>query len=410
MKKHLMTLAVGALAVVALASCSEGGSGSAPKKRTLTDVKVGLICLHDNNSTYDKNFIDSVNNAVENAGLAEGQLIVRTGIDEDAGEVKNTIDELVQAGCNVVIADSFGHEDGMITGARAYSAVQFLHCTGTKAQDVDLPNYHNGFASIYQGRYLAGVAAGLKLQEMKAADPTVSSKLGYVGAYPYAEVKSGYTSWYLGVKSVVSDVTMTVRFTQSWYDPVAEKSAAEALISDGAVIVSQHADSMGAPNACEEHNVPNISYNGSTYNACPNTFIVSSRIDWTYCFEQLILATANNDAAYLAQKDYTGSMLDGSVKLTDVGSAAAARTQTYLDQVRAELLAGTRHVFDVNTFTVGGQAPSEENVAPDKQWTYDYPEGTLFLRNGYYNESVYRSAPSFDVDIDGINPIYPDAA
>lgn len=409
MKKHLMTLAVGALAVVALASCSEGGSGSAPKKRTLTDVKVGLICLHDNNSTYDKNFIDSVNNAVENAGLAEGQLIVRTGIDEDAGEVKNTIDELHQAGCRVIIADSFGHEAGMIQGAKAYTDTQFLHCTGTQAQTEDLPNYHNAFASIYQGRYLAGVAAGLKLQEMKAADPTVSSKLGYVGAYPYAEVKSGYTSWYLGVKSVVSDVTMTVRFTQSWYDPVAEKSAAETLISEGAVIVSQHADSMGAPNACEEHNVPNISYNGSTYNACPNTFVVSSRIDWTYCFEQLILATANQDAEYLAQKDYTGSMLDGSVKLTDVGSAAAARTQTYLDQVRAELLAGTRHVFDVNTFTVGGQAPSEDNCAPDKVWTYDYPEGTLFLKNGYYNESVYRSAPSFDVDIDGLTVIYPEA-
>lgn len=399
MKKTIIKAAAATLAVVALAGCSTSGEVAPAKKRTLTDAKVGLICLHDNSSTYDKNFIDSVNNAVANAGLAESQLLVKTNVDESA-DCKTAAEELVEQGCNLVIADSFGHEPYLKEVAASHPEVEFLHCTGVSAQSSGLDNFHNAFASIYEGRYLAGVAAGLKLNEMITEKPSTAHKVGYVGAFTYAEVISGYTAWYLGVKQVVKDVTMDVQFTGSWYDPTAEKTAAETLIEKGAVLLSQHADSMGAPNACEERGVPNVSYNGSTYAACPNTFIVSSRIDWTFIFEQYILGVATGDK--VQQKDTIGTMGSGSVKLTDVGSAAAARTQAYLDQCAGLLNAGLIKVFDASTFTIKGAAPTSETVRPGSATWSDYDPSIDLLEDGYYHESQYRSAPSFDVEIDGI--------
>jgi len=424
-KVRLLSLASLAISAIGMTACNGDNANGPEKARTLEDVKVGLICLHDNSSTYDKNFIDSMNEACANAGLKESQLIVKTNIDEKGDACKNAANELVQAGCNFIVADSFGHEANLRTVAEANPTVQFLHCTGTTAHTAGLANFHNGFASIYEGRYLAGVAAGLKLKAMKEADSNVASKVGYVGAFTYAEVISGYTSWYLGVKSIVPDVTMDVRFTGSWYEPTAEKEAAEALINDGAVLISQHADSMGAPNACEEHNVPNVSYNGSTYEACPNTFIISSRIDWTFTFEMYINAIANPDnemlQGFLSLKDWTGSLTDGSVKLTDVGSAAAPRTQTNLDLQRYLLQANSLKVFDTSTFTVRAawEADTEgkgiraratvdedyhlltylADVDTDELYT---PDHDVVYNSGYFHESQLRSAPYFDVEIDGI--------
>ena len=435
-KVRLLSLAALSISAIGMTACNGDKNNGPEKARTLEDVKVGLICLHDNSSTYDKNFIDSMNNACANAGLKESQLIVKTNVPEEGDDCKNAANELVQAGCNFIVADSFGHEANLRTVAAANPNVQFLHCTGTTAHTAELANFHNGFASIYEGRYLAGVAAGLKLKAMKDANPNTASKVGYVGAYTYAEVISGYTSWYLGVKSVVSDVTMDVRFTGSWYDPTAEKEAAEALINDGAVLVSQHADSMGAPNACEEHNVPNVSYNGSTYDACPNTFIISSRIDWTFIFEMYINALANKDEMmsqyWLAQTDVTGNLLDGSVKLTDVGSAAAPRTQAYLDLLKYELagasLMGHSPVFATNTFTVRNAYTAEGEAGEafraratvdddyhlltymaDVNETDNIVDGnyvsvpdTQVVFGGIFQESTERSAPYFDITIDGI--------
>jgi len=403
-KLRLSAIAATAFAVACLASCNkDSGTGVAPKAKTLKDVKVGMICLHDNSSTYDKNFIDSVNNAVDNCGLAEGQLIVKTNIAE-TNACKEAAEELVEAGCNVIIADSFGHEPFLKQVAMVNPNIEFLHCTGTTAHTtaVEYPNFHNGFASIYEGRYLAGVAAGLKLKEMKEKDPKVGSKLGYVGAFTYAEVISGYTSWYLGVKSVVSDVTMDVRFTGSWYDPTGEKEAAATLIQEGAVIVSQHADSMGAPNACEEAKVPNISYNGSTYSQCPETFIISSRIDWTSTFEKLIFAKANGETL---PSDIIGDLLDGSVKVTDVGSAAAPRTTAYLNQVKTQLIRGEVDVFDTKTFTVNNNWDDIKGVATkdvDGHLTSYMVEGTNVVVDEAFQESTIMAAPYFGITIDGI--------
>lgn len=189
-----------------------------------SDFKIGVICLHDDSSTYDKNFIEAANKAISELGLTSNNIIFKTGISETS-KCKDAAEELVNAGCDVIFADSFGHESFIKEVAAAHPEVEFCHATGVMAESSGLNNFHNAFASIYEGRYLAGVAAGLKLNEM-IANGTIKeneAKMGYVGAFTYAEVISGYTSFYLGAKSVCPSVTMDVQFTGSWYDLTAEK-------------------------------------------------------------------------------------------------------------------------------------------------------------------------------------------
>ena len=364
--------------------------------------KVGLICLHDESSTYDKNFIDSMYRALENLGLEESQLELVTGIGEDESCYQKA-SELAQT-CDIVFADSFGHEDYMIQTAKENKDVWFCHSTGTKAHTAGLANYYNAFASIYEGRYLAGIAAGMKLNEMIAANEITAEQaiIGYVGAFPYAEVVSGYTSFFLGARSVCPSATMKVRYTSSWYDFDKEKSAAEALMqNDGCVLISQHADSYGAPEACEKAGVPNVTYNGTTVAKCPNTYVVSSKIDWAPYYEYMI--QAKMDGEEVSEKDYTGSLSTGSVKLDAVGTCAAEGTQAAIDAAAAQLKAGTLHVFDVNTFTVGGEKVT--SYLADVDDFGDFKGETEVIKDGYFHESEYRSAPYFDLRIDGITEL-----
>ena len=366
----------------------------------LEEIKVGFIFLHDENSTYDLNFINAAKAACEALGLSEDQYVLRTNVPEGQ-ECYDAAADLADDGCNIVFADSFGHEDFMIQAAREFPEVQFCHATGTKAHTEGLDNFHNAFASIYEGRYLAGIAAGMKLNEMIEAGEITEdqAKMGYVGAYTYAEVISGYTSFYLGAKSVCPSVTMDVTFTGSWYDETAEKEGANKLIAEGCVLISQHADSMGAPTACEDAGVPNVSYNGSTVDACPNTFIVSSRINWEPYFEYMINCVVNGEAI---AADWTGTIATGSVELSEVNEAAAAEgTVEAIEAAKAELEAGTLHVFDVNTFTVGGE--TKTSYMADVDTDPDYTPDTEAIVDGYFAESTFRSAPYFDLQIDGIN-------
>ena len=372
------------------------GCGSKDDSAAGGDFKVGFICLHDENSTYDKNFIDAANAACEQLGV---EAVIKTNIPEGQ-ECYDAAAEIVDAGCGIVFADSFGHEDFMIQAAKDFPEVQFCHSTGTKAHTENLANYHNAFASIYEGRYLAGVAAGMKINEMIDAGTITAdeAKMGYVGAYTYAEVVSGYTSFFLGARSVCESVTMEVTFTGSWYDEALEKEAANKLINDGCVLVSQHADSMGAPTACEKAGVPNVSYNGSTQEACPNTFIVSSRIDWTPYYVYAIKAAQNGEAI---DADWTGNLETGSVVLTDVNEEVAAEgTADKIAEVTEQLKSGDIQVFDITTFTVDGK--EVDSYKADVDTDADYVKDTEVIENGAFQESKFRSAPYFDLQIDGI--------
>ncbi len=368
-----------------------------------SDVKLGVILLHDEDSTYDLNFIKGVEEAAANLGLTEDQVIMIRNIPESNDCYEAALD-LVDDGCNIIFANSFGHESFILKAAKEVSDVEFCHATGTKAHTENLANFHNAFAAIYEGRYLAGIAAGMKLNEMKAAGQIKGDHpvMGYVGAFTYAEVISGYTSFYLGAKSVCPDVTMKVQFTGSWYDEKEEKTAAEALINAGCDLISQHADSMGAPTACEDAGVPNVSYNGSTLASCPNTFIVSSRINWAPYFEYIVNCVANGEAI---ATDWTGDIDTNSVVLTDINTAVAAEgTVEAIEAAKAALQKGEIKVFDTsaeNFITVEGAAMTEDWV-PGVGTDDAFVEGTKIVYGGYFHESEYRSAPYFDTTIDGI--------
>ena len=362
--------------------------------------KVGLICLHDESSTYDKNFIDSMYRALEECGLKKDQLELVTGVPEGNDCYEKAVE--LAGTCKIVFADSFGHEDYMIQAAKEKKDVMFCHATGTKAHTEKLDNYFNAFAAIYEGRYLAGVAAGLKLKEMMTANPATLPVVGYVAAWDYAEVISGYTAWYLGVRSIVPTATMKVTYTSSWYDFTAEKAAANKLIDAGCVLISQHADSYGAPEACEAAGVPNVTYNGTTEEKCPNTYVISSKIDWTPYYVKMIKAAMNGEK--VTEKDYTGTISSGSVKLDNPGKKAAAEgTQAKLDEVKAKLAAGQLHVFDTNTFTVNGQKLTSYLADVDDDGTF--VGETEVVKDGYFHESEYRSAPYFNIIIDGVTEL-----
>ena len=384
-------LCVAMLAAFALVASSCGNSKD--------DFKLGVILLHDEDSTYDLNFINAVKDAQKQLGLKDSQVIFKRGIPE-GNECYEAACDLVDEGCKVIFADSFGHEPYMIKAAEKFPEVQFCHATGTKAHTQGLKNYHNAFASIYEGRFLAGVAAGMKLNEMIEAGTITAdkAKMGYVGAFTYAEVISGLTSFYLGAKYVCPSVTMDVQFTGEWYDENKEKAAALALMDAGCVLISQHADSMGAPSACEDRNVPNVSYNGSTEAACPNTFIVSSKIDWTPYVKYICESTMNGTEI---KADWCGDTKTGSVRLSDLGKkAATAGTQAKIDEVKALLESGKLHVFDTATFTVDGKTLTTYLADVDDMG--DYVKETEAIKDGYFHESEYRSAPYFDLRIDGI--------
>ena len=360
------------------------------------EVKVGFIFLHDEQSTYDLNFMKAAQAACEKLGI---EYVNKVGIPEGQ-ECYEAAMDLVDEGCNIVFADSFGHEDYMIQAAMECPDVEFCHATGTRAHTEGLANYHNAFASIYEGRFLAGIAAGMKLNEMiEAGEFTADeAKIGYVGAYPYAEVKSGYTSFFLGARSVCPTATMEVTFTNSWYDLSLEAEGAQKLIDDGCVLISQHADSLGAPSTCEAAGVPNVSYNGSTIEAGPNTFIVSSRINWEPYFEYIIGQVQNGEAI---DADWTGSIATGSVELTDVNEAVAAEgTVEAIEAAKAAFEAGELHVFDTDTFTVDGS--KLESYMADVDTDPAYEGDTEVISDGYFHESEFRSAPYFDLQIDGI--------
>lgn len=394
MKKKIvalvLVLALAASLAIGLAACNDD-----------TDqLTFGLICLHDENSTYDKNFIDA---AREAADQMNAKLIIRTGIPEGS-ECYEAAADLVDQGCDVIFADSFGHEDHMIRAAKEFPEVQFCHVTGTKAHTENLSNFHNAFASIYEGRYLAGIVAGYELEEMIESGEISAdqAKMGYVGAFPTAEVVSGFTSFYLGAKSVCESVTMEVRYTNSWYSPELEEAAARALVSRGAKLISQHADSNGAPNACEDLEVPNVTYNIAF--SQNDYYLVGSTINWAPYFVYMMECVRDGKAI---DTDWTGTLATGSVELLAYGQDVSQEVKDAVQTALEGLENGTIKVFDCSTFTVNGESLTSylADVDTDADSVH---ETEVIVRDGdvyYFNESVERSAPYFDIIIDGITII-----
>ncbi len=420
--KKILAFLLAAMMVLAFAACGEDNGGTptptpdvkgmsadvlprnamTPSVEIPADFKIGMICLHDENSTYDNNFIQALRQVQKDLGLSDDQVVIVTNIGEDSSCYDAAVDLAKNKGCKVIFADSFGHESFMKQAAQEYPEVQFCHATGTSGKIANIENFHNAFASIYEGRYLAGIAAGLKLNEMIAAGKITAEQavIGYVGAFTYAEVISGMTSFYLGARSVCPSATMKVRYTGSWYDQAKEQEAATALIEkDKCVLISQHADSLGAPTACELAGVPNVSYNGSTYSAGETTFIISSAINWAPYFQYIIETVVKGEAI---APDWCGTIATNSVVLSGVNQDVAAEgTIEKVNEAIKALEAGTLHVFDTANFTVDGKTLTEYLADVDG----DYTGETNVIHDGYFDESNavdFRSAPYFDIIIDGV--------
>ena len=329
--KKILAVLLAALMLFTLAAC--GGNGddtnkpddSGNENAGIENLKIGVVLLHNETVGYDENFMLAIEAACDKLGIDKSKnLLMKKDIPEDSACYDACV-ELVEDGCDLIFADSFGHEEFVIKAAEEFPEVQFFHATGTNAKIAGLDNFHNAFASIYEGRYLAGVVAGLKLNELiENGDITAEeAKLGYISAKPYAECISGYTSYYLGARSVCPSATMTVTYTDSWADLALEQEAAKKLIKEGVVLMSEHADTDGSPMACEDETkagnpLYHVGYNINFNDIAPNANLVSSKIDWTPYFEYIFAAVAEGKAV---EADYCGNIETGSVRLTEYNDA-----------------------------------------------------------------------------------------
>ncbi|GLC80619.1 BMP family ABC transporter substrate-binding protein [Lacrimispora brassicae] len=358
-------------------------------------IKVGFIYIGDENEGYTAAHYKGATEMKEALGLSDDQIIIKWNVPEDE-TCKDAAMDLADQGCSIIFANSFGHESYILEAAKEYPDVQFCHATGYQAALSGLSNMHNYFTNVYESRYVSGVVAGLKINQMieegKVSKDAV--KIGYVGAYPYAEVISGYTSFFLGVRSISPEAVMEVKYTNSWASFDLEKEAADALISDGCVLISQHADTTGAPTACEAAGIPCVGYNISMTATAPKTALTSASIDWgpyvTYGVQSVIDGKSFDT-------DWCQGYKEGANSITELNKdVIAPGTEEKVKEVEDALKAGTLHVFDTSAFTVEGK----------KMETYKKDGSDVeYIADGYFHESEHGSAPAFDILIDGITTI-----
>lgn len=369
------------------------------KESSSSSFKVGVIYIGDENEGYTEAHMKGVSEMKAALHLSDTDVIEKVNIPEDETCYDAAVD-LAEQGCNIIFATSFGHESYVLQAAKEYPSIQFCHATGYQAASSGLSNMHNYFCAVYESRYVSGIIAGLKLNQM-IADGKIKAtecKIGYVGAYPYAEVVSGYTSFFLGVKSVCPSATMEVRYTNSWADMTLEKETAEALIANKCVLISQHADTTGGPTACQTHGVPCVGYNVSMTAVAPDCALTSATLNWgSYYTETVGLAMEGKTLP----TDWSKGYATDAVLITPINEKVATTdAKAASDKAIAEIKAGTLKVFNTSTFTIGGKT-IESLIASGGDWA----KYAAYISNGYFHESEVASAPAFDLRIDGITEL-----
>ncbi|MDD3795264.1 MAG: BMP family ABC transporter substrate-binding protein [Lachnospiraceae bacterium] len=384
------------LTMTAAVTIGAACAASAAEPVAAEDMKVGIVYIGDEQEGYTYAHMIGMDDMKAACGLSDDQVIAKYNIPEDESCYDAAVD-LAEQGCQIIFANSFGHEDYIMQAASEYPDVQFCHATGYQAATSGLENMHNYFTSVYESRYVSGIVAGMKLAEEYGAD--TDSKIGYVGAYSYAEVISGYTAFYLGVKSICPNVTMEVKYTGSWADQALEKETAEALIADGCVLVSQHADTTGAASAAEANKVYDVGYNVSMLDAAPNYALTSASIKWGPYYTYAVNCVMNGETI---DTDWCQGYADGAVWITDLGTCVAEGTQEAVDKAWAAIVDGSVRVFDTSTWTVGGETITT-TATDDLAETYHNQE--YISPDGYFMESELASAPAFAFHIDGITEL-----
>lgn len=428
MKKKFLTLLLALAMVLSLAAC--GGDDAAKDNSTtppaedagdtsgdtgdasaVSDIKIGLICVHDINSGYDAAHIEGLTAACEALGIdVESQVVFKYSIGEDES-CEDTALELADDGCNIIFSDSYGHQSYMLSAAEQVPEVTFVSCTGDQAGVAGYDNLKNIFPYTYESRYVSGVVAGMKLKELMDAGTVTDPYIGYVGAYPYAEVVCGYTAFFLGIRSIVPEAHMDVQYTNSWYEPSAESQAANALMSRGCVIIGQHADSTGAPSAVQDALSKgtvaySVGYNIDMLSVAPDAALTSAQNNWSVLYKK----TLESFMAGNVPADYAAGCADDAVMISPLGPSCAEGTQEAVDAAWAGIKDGSIKVFDTSTFTVDGKPVESYDVNLSiMDWNtntvlYEGPTQNV-IADGAFQESVYRSAPYFDLRIDGINEL-----
>ncbi|MBQ6153785.1 MAG: BMP family ABC transporter substrate-binding protein [Ruminococcus sp.] len=390
----------------------EAGDFDASTVTANPDFKVGVVLVGDENEGYTFAHMQGIQEAAKTLGLADDQIIWKYNIPEDE-QCKDACDDLVGQGCTLIFTNSYGHQSYTQQAAEEYPEVQFVAMTGDTARAAGLENFSNAFTRVYESRYMSGVVAGMKVQELidaekipaEGLDENGNVKIGYVGAFPYAEVVSGYTAFYLGIKSIVPNVVMDVQYTNSWFDMVAEGAAADALMARGCVIIGQHADSTGAPSAVQAaldsgKVAYSVGYNVDMLSVAPNAALTSATNNWAVYYTYAIGTAMKGEK--VATNGVCGLESNG-VQITDLGASCAAGTAEKVAEVEEAIKAGTLHVFDTSTFTVGGEEVTEA-FAIDTDGDFA-PDAENVVFDGYYHESFVQSAPSFGLRIDGITEL-----
>lgn len=416
--KKIAAILLAVVLVFSFAAC-------AADEKEDTSIKIGVIEIGDDTETYTKAHADGIRAAAEKLGIPSENISWKEKVPETE-ECYTAAEELVASGCNLIISNSYGHQDFMAEAAEAYPDVTFVAMTGDYAAISGLSNFYNAFTNIYQARYVSGVVAGMKIKELQDTnalgdnnfDENGNVKVGYVGAFPYAEVVSGYTAFYLGIKSVVENVVMDVQYTNSWFDLEGEAAAAETLMARGCVIIGQHADSTGAPTAVQDaHNegtvAYSVGYNVDMTDVAPDVALTSSTNNWEVYYEELFSNVMNGTEI---TQDWAKGYEADAVGITPLGSACAEGTQEAVDAAIEGIKNGTLQVFGTSKFTVNGEQVTTSTV--DLSY-YDFSSGSpvavyqgateeaIVTANNvtYFEESVLRAAPYFQLRIDGITEL-----
>ena len=368
------------------------------------DLKIGVILVHDENSGYDLSHIEGIKGAMANLGIKDDQAIFKYNIPEDETCYDTAVD-LAEQGCQFIISDSYGHQSHMMAAAAEYPDVIFLACTGDTAANEPVANVANIFPYTFQSRFVSGVVAGMKLKELIDAGTVTDPYIGYVGAFPYAEVVSGYTAFFLGIQSIVPEAHMDVQYTNSWYDPVAEGEAANALMSKGCVIIGQHADSTGAPSAVQAaldsgKVAYSVGYNIDMLSVAPTAALTSAQNNWVALYTPIIDKMITGEAM---PSDLALGYSDDAVMISALGESCAAGTAEKVAEVVAALKDGSLQVFNTANFTVDGKAV-DTYAWQDTDGDFVGDSGEAIV-NGVFQESVFRSAPYFGLRIDGITEL-----
>ncbi|WP_026506210.1 BMP family ABC transporter substrate-binding protein [Butyrivibrio sp. NC3005] len=404
MKRKFLSIALALTTALTLCACQSSDNkadsnkteGTKTEGLTAQNVKIGVIYIGDENEGYTAAHMAGIDEMQKELGVTDAQVIEKTLIPEDES-CTDAAEDLADQGCNIIFATSFGHESYLMQVAAKYPDIQFCHATGYQAASSGLSNFHNYFDNIYEARYVSGVVAGLKLNEMiaKGSITKDQAKVGYVGAFPYAEVISGFTSFFLGVQSQCPTATMEVQYTNSWANMTAEGEVATQLIADGCVLISQHADTTGAPTACENAGVPCVGYNVDMTSVAPKSALTSATNNWgvyyKYAVDSVIKGTQ-------MPTDWTAGYNQKAVAITALNEETVpADAKDKVAEVEKQLADGSLHVFDTSKFKVGGKS-LEEKIAEDK----DYAKYSDYVKDGYFHESEIASAPAFDIIIDNI--------